>query len=88
MADAIVRVLDHPEEFDPRGWALENAGYGNATRRINEALSEIARRRGLPWTRDIITKKNAPNLRYAQPGVYRQFEEEYQRLNEFLLPIY
>ena len=48
----------------------------------------MARRRGLPWTRDIVAKKNAPNLRYAEPGVYEKFEEEYQRLHEFLLPLY
>ena len=88
LADSIVYVLEHSEEFDPRGWAIENAGYANATRKINEVLSEMSQRRGLPWTRDIIAKKNAPNLRYAEPDVYGQFEEEYQRLNEFLLPVY
>ena len=88
LADSIVYVLEHSEEFDPRGWAIENAGYANATRKINEVLSEMSQRRGLPWTRDIIAKKNAPNLRYAEPDVYGQSEEEYQRLNEFLLPVY
>lgn len=88
LADAIVRVLDHPQTFDPRAWAMQNAGYPNATRKINAGLSEMAQRRGLPWTRDIVAKKNAPNLRYAQPGVYREFEEEYQRLHEFLMPLY
>jgi len=88
LADSIVYVLEHSEQFDPRGWSIENAGYDNATRRINEVLRKLSRRRSLPWIRDIIAKKNAPNLRYSEPGVYREFEEEYQRLNEFLLPIY
>ena len=87
LADAIVHMLDHAEAFDPRGWALENAGYANATRKINAELSELARRRGLPWTREIVAKKNAPNLRYAALGVHKEFEKEYERLSEFLLPV-
>jgi hypothetical protein len=87
LADAIVHVLDYAEAFDPRGWAMENAGYANATRKINAALSELAHRRGLPWTRDIVAKKNAPNLRYAELGIYKEFEEEYERLSSCLLPI-
>jgi glycosyltransferase involved in cell wall biosynthesis len=87
LADAIVHVLDHPEVFDARGWALENAGYLNSTRKINAALAERARRRGLPWSRDIVGKRNAPNLRHAELGVYKEFEKEYKRLSEFLLPV-
>ena len=87
LADAIVHVLDYAEAFDPRGWAMENAGYANATRKINAALSELAHRRGLPWTRDIVAKKNAPNLRYAELGIYKEFEEEYERLSSYLLPV-
>lgn len=84
---AIASVLDHPEGFDPRAWALETVGYANATRNINTALREMARARGLPWTRDIVAKKSAPNLRYAEPGIYKEFEEEYNRLQSFLLPL-
>jgi hypothetical protein len=87
LASAIQRVLDNSEAFDARGWALENAGYGNATDKINEALSRIATTRGCPWTRDIAAKKNAPNLRYATADTYEQFAPEYERLSEFLLPL-
>jgi glycosyltransferase involved in cell wall biosynthesis len=87
LAAAIERIVDHPEDFNPRGWALENIGFENATRKLNEALKRLAETRGLPWKRDIAAKRNAPNLRYAQPGRYRDFEDEYARLREFLLPI-
>jgi glycosyltransferase involved in cell wall biosynthesis len=87
LADAISHVLDHPEAFDPRSWALENAGYPNGSRKINAALAELAHQRGLPWTRDIVAKKNAPNLRYAEAGLYKQFEAEYERLREYLRAI-
>ena len=87
LTEAICYVLDHCDQFDPRAWANENAGYDNSTRQINEALSEIATRRRLPWTRGMVAKKSAPNLRYAIPGLYKEFESEYERLGEYLLAI-
>jgi glycosyltransferase involved in cell wall biosynthesis len=84
---AIGYVLEHHNEFDPRQWALENAGYGNATRAINAALRQMSEGRGLAWTKDIVAKKSAPELRYAQPGVYRMFAREYERLKDYLLPV-
>lgn len=87
LADAIKNVLDHPQAFDPRGWAMENAGYSNATEKINEALAEMASHQGRPWTTDIVAKKNAPNLRYAEAAVYKDFAADYERLSNFLLPL-
>jgi glycosyltransferase involved in cell wall biosynthesis len=87
LASAIAKIVDNPEAFDPRGWALENIGYENATAIVNEGLRALAARRGLLWTRDIAAKKNAPNLRYAEPGIYKSFEGEYERLKDYLLPL-
>jgi glycosyltransferase involved in cell wall biosynthesis len=87
LAAAVARVVDRPEEFDPRQWALENIGYENATRAVNESLRASERARGRAWTRDIVAKKNAPNLRYAEPGLYKSFETEYERLSRYLLPL-
>ena len=87
LPEAIGYVLDHRDEFDPRGWAHENAGYANATGKINSALRQMSERRGLSWTTDIVAKKSAPELRYAQPGAYKIFAEEYERLHEYLLPL-
>lgn len=87
LADAINHVLEQPEALDPRGWAMKNAGYDNATASINSALAELASRRGQAWTRDIVAKKNAPNLRYAKAGIYEEFAAEYEGLTEFLLPL-
>lgn len=86
LAESICYVLDHPNEFDPRAWAIENAGYENATTKINEVLKVLAARRNVPWTYGMVPKKSAPNLRYAQPGLYKEFESEYERLSDFLLP--
>lgn len=87
LADAIKHVIDHPENFEPRAWALANAGYANANKKINAALSEMAAERGLPWATDIAAKKSAPNLRYAEAGRYKQFAAEYQKLEAYLLPL-
>jgi glycosyltransferase involved in cell wall biosynthesis len=87
LATAISRIVDHPEEFDPRGWALENIGYENATKGVNAALTESARKRGQAWTKEIVGKRNAPNLRYTKPGLYKSFDDEYQSLAQFLLPL-
>ena len=48
---------------------------------LNERL------RAMPgvWTKDIVAKKNAPHLRYTEPGLYRRFDGEYERLADFLL---
>lgn len=87
LADAINHMLTHRDDFDPRGWAIENAGYGKATGKINTALREMAEGRGLPWTQDIAAKKSAPELRYAEPGKYKEFTAEYESLSQFLLPL-
>lgn len=87
LGKAINYLLDHRDEFDPRQWALENAGYRNATQTINAALRQMSERRGLAWTKDIVEKKSAPELRYAQPGTYKIFAEEYERLKNYLLPV-
>lgn len=87
LGQAISYVLDHREEFDPRQWAQEHAGYRNATQTINEALRQMSARRGLAWTRDIVAKKSAPELRYAEAGGYLEFATEYERLQQYLLPL-
>jgi glycosyltransferase involved in cell wall biosynthesis len=87
LPDALASIVARPEAFDPRGWAAENIGFENATRIVNAALRDAALSRGLPWTRDIAAKKNAPNPRYAEPGLYKTFEPEYERLRDYLLPI-
>jgi glycosyltransferase involved in cell wall biosynthesis len=87
LSEAINYLLDHHGDFEPRGWALANVGYLNANNQINASLSELARRRGLPWTRDIAAKKSAPNLRYAQAGLYREFAADYEALEAYLLPL-
>lgn len=84
LDEALVRVLEARVGFRPREWALAHTGWPRSTDAVNAALRTAAEVRGLPWTRDIVPKKNAPNLRYAVPGAYREFADEYAGLEECL----
>jgi len=84
LAGVILSVVDGWEQFRPREWALANTGWVTSTRLLNRTLEGIARQRDLPWTTDIVGHKNAPNLKYAEAGVYRRFGPEYERLQQYL----
>ncbi|HWQ27572.1 MAG TPA: glycosyltransferase [Dehalococcoidia bacterium] len=86
LPHAIMRLLDPEVAYQPRQWAMRNTGAYVATEHLNRLLRELAVADGLPWTEDIVAKKNAPNLMYAKAGVYRSFESEYCALGELLLP--
>jgi glycosyltransferase involved in cell wall biosynthesis len=84
LAEVIMNVVEGWKQFRPREWALANTGWVTSTRLLNQTLQRIARQRELPWTGDIAGHKNAPNLKYAEPGVYARFAGEYERLQQFL----
>jgi glycosyltransferase involved in cell wall biosynthesis len=54
----------HWEQFDPRPWAMANITPEVTTARLNQVLHKTARERGEPWTRDIVTKCNRPEVHY------------------------
>jgi glycosyltransferase involved in cell wall biosynthesis len=85
LGDAILRVLTNQAAFRPLEWARANSGYANSTAALNAILKEKAARRGLPWTRDLVPKKNAPEVRYAHDADRERMEPEYPLLAQFLL---
>ncbi len=66
LPSTIAWMLDNYQSFTPRAWAIANTGCINATRRLNEGLRAIALMRGEAWTKDIYTKRNAPNTMYMR----------------------
>jgi glycosyltransferase involved in cell wall biosynthesis len=86
LADVLVAVIDGRDRFDPASYARKELGYANATRKVNDALKELALKNGHPWTRDIVGKRNAPGLRYVEPGIYARFAADYEALAAALLP--
>jgi glycosyltransferase involved in cell wall biosynthesis len=85
LIDAIKYILDNVGEFDPRGWALENVGYPNSSKKIDVALKAMCQDRNRLWTRSIVAKKNGPHLRYTDLGQYEEFADEYESLRAYLL---
>ena len=84
LAAAITRVLDARATYHARAWAEQHTGYRNSTAALNDALRALSTRRGLPWTRNIVEKRNAPDLLYADPGDVERFAGEYAALREFM----
>ncbi len=87
LADVLVAVIDGRDRFDPAAYAREEFGYVNASRKVNEALKRLALAEDRPWTRDIVGKRNAPNLCYIEPGTYARFAKDYEGLAAALLPL-
>lgn len=86
LADVLVGVIDGRERFDAAVYAREELGYANAGRKVNAALKQLALAKNRPWTRDIVGKRNAPNLRYVEPGIQARFAGDYEGLVVALLP--
>lgn len=84
LGDAIQRVLSDAAAYRPLAWARENSGYANSTASINAILRGMSERRGLPWTVDIVAKKNTPEVRYVRESDRERMEPEYSRLAAFL----
>jgi glycosyltransferase involved in cell wall biosynthesis len=84
LHEALLRILQHGADFTPKAWAESYSGYRNATDAVNTALRNLSERRGLPWTRDIGAKRNAPDIMYASPRETDRFEGEYAKLVQYL----
>jgi len=86
LAEVLLDVIEHYQDFSPREWFLQNTGYRNSTRRLNALLQEEALRRGEPWTTDIVPKVNRPYLEYVNPAdcakVQRGWDELQRALRE------
>jgi glycosyltransferase involved in cell wall biosynthesis len=84
LHEALLRILNRGEDFTPRAWAESYSGYQNATDEINAVLQRMSQTRGLPWTRDIGAKRNAPDIMYASSRETDRFEGEYRELEQYL----
>ena len=84
LGEAIRGVLANRDAFRPLAWARENSGYANSTIALNAIVKAMSQRRGLPWTHDMVPKKNAPEVRYADEADRERMEPEYPLLAAFL----
>jgi glycosyltransferase involved in cell wall biosynthesis len=64
LAATLIHFREHWADYEPRSWAQAHIAPAVSTARLNALLQDLARRRGEPWTRDIVAKCNCPRLRY------------------------
>jgi glycosyltransferase involved in cell wall biosynthesis len=84
LADRVKFVITNAHRFRPREWALKNTGAIRSTAVINAVLRDMAERHGAPWSRDIVVKVNAPNLRYQDRRDRLDLEPAYDSLARYL----
>lgn len=78
LADVILDVLDHPDRFAPRAWAVAHTGSANTTRALDTAIRVELQARGQPWSGAIVEKTNSPNLTYKHAADRVRFEADYR----------
>lgn len=84
LVDVFTYMIQNHQSFQTRQWALENTGYRNSTRKLNEYLKNIALASGEKWTRDIYSKHNSPHARYACADEQAGADEEFNQLHQYL----
>jgi glycosyltransferase involved in cell wall biosynthesis len=78
LGDAILRVLDHREQYHPREWAMANMSCQEATRILERSIKPVALAAGEKWTRGLVAKTvHLESQRYWDPGDKSRFEEDY-----------
>lgn len=78
LAERILYMLDHYQEFKPRAWALQHTGSSIATRVLNEEIKRISIESGGGFTESIVEKTNSPNLSYKDPIRRDRFKKDYE----------
>jgi glycosyltransferase involved in cell wall biosynthesis len=78
LADRILYMIDHYNEFSPRAWALQHTGSTISTRRLNEAIRGRLNELGQRFTEGIEEKTNSPNLAYKVPACRERLKGDYE----------
>ena len=91
LPGAILHMLDHIDQFEPRAWFLRHSGSRNASRRLNHRLRALFEQLGYSWREDIVPLSSSGPNRYTNPVHYQRFLPEFASLlgvfHEFSLPI-
>ena len=85
LPDVLLEMSERYEEYEPRGWVMENMTPQIATERLNDAIKRVALARGEAWSSDIVVRtvqlKRAP---YWDPADAVRFESDYAYLRSLL----
>jgi len=82
LPERIIYALDNFSKFKPFEWAMNNTGCYRSTEILEDVLKKISDTDNFG---KLTVKKNAPHLRYAESSKYQDFENEYKRLDTYLI---
>lgn len=84
LPETLINLVENFQEYQPREWAIQNTGYKNSTRKLNDLLRSLAEKNKEQWSRDIFLKHNSPHARYANPDDQCIADEAVQHLQQYL----
>jgi hypothetical protein len=67
LLQALLHFKTNWAEYNPREWALDNISPLVTTGKLSRCLRKIAEDKGEQWTREIVPKVNAPEVKYFYP---------------------
>ena len=70
--------------YNPRAWALDNISPLVTTKKLSRCLQEIAESNGELWTRELVPKVNAPEIKYFYPQDEKSMLDSQAVLSLFL----
>jgi len=71
-------------QYNPRAWALDNISPLVTTRKLSRCLQKIAEDKGELWTRELVPKVNAPEVKYFYPEDERSMLDSQTVVSLFL----
>jgi hypothetical protein len=77
LSERIIYMLDHYQEFDPRGWVIKYSGSSVSTKILDDLIKQTVTAAGGKWTLGIVEKVNNPNLSYKNPAQQAAFQQDY-----------
>ena len=86
LAEAILDMLDRPNRFSPRAWAVKHTNYLKSTQILNAKLKELGEAEGELWTTDIVAKVNRPDPVYKNKEDAARLQPVLHHLAQFLRP--
>ena len=87
LAQAILEMIAHRDEYAPRQWVLEHMTCQSATAAVEAAVREAALGMGESWTSGLVVKTSTLDTqKYWEPADRDRFVVDYRFLEESIRP--
>lgn len=84
LPEVLSTLLKSYKSFSSRDWALENTGYLNSSKKLNEFIKKLALAAGENWSQDLFAKHNSPHARFADMEDRQRADEAVKHLRNFV----